>query len=196
MKNKTMEITKKNKKVFLVLVPHRDVRSLLQKNSEEMIKAGLTGVYRFPHVAPLAELSKELSSDELKHTAQSLRDITKGEKMRIGETAAIAFPSNNMNMKLHGSRLDLIFPDSIFGDGIQKIKKTFSLLLIGSWLVPKTNERLLRTAPPPETALQDAHSNLSFRAAAIANMYWQPFQTEDDIGFKWKIGKLAWLPSR
>ena len=172
-----------------MLAPHRDIRSLLRKNCDEIIKAGLTGVYSFPQVAPIAELSEELNSDELKYAARSLREITRGEKTRIGEKAAIAFPEDDKNMNLLGLQLDLIFPDSVFGDGIQKIKKTFSPLLIGSWLMPKTNEQLLRASASPR-------ENLSFRAAAIANMYWQPFQIGDDIGFKWKIGKLAWLPNK
>jgi len=191
-------VTGKNKRIcfkFLALVPHRDVRSLLQKHGVFLIKEGLTGVYQFPWAAPIAELSEDFSSDELKFTARALRDFTGGEKFQTVETAAAAaFPSDKEKMILSGQRLDLKIPDSVFGEGIQKIKKIITPLLIGSWLIPESNEHQL--CAPLTGGLFSLYEKISFRAAALANMYWKPFKTGDETGYRWKIGKLSWLPNR
>ena len=184
---------------FLVLVPHRDVRSLLRKHGELLIKEGITGVYQFPWAAPIAELSEDFTADELKHTAQSLRNLTSGEKFTVTEADTAAFPPYKDKMLLSGQKLDLNLPESVFAKGIPKIKKLITPLLIGSWLLPESNEQhplspeylrkeLSIPPAPPE--------KLSFRAAAVANMHWKPFKTEDETGYRWKIGKLIWLPKK
>ena len=190
-----IEAEKQNEKVFLALVPHRDVRSLLRKNCEEMIKAGLTGVYGFPWVAPIAELSEEFSRDELKFAAHSLRAVTGGEKIRTGESAKVFFPAAEENMILWGRKLELDISDNISADGIQKVKKLFSPVVIGYWVLNTVNEQQLCAENfAAGNASASMRENLSFRAAAAANMYWRPFRAGEEICFKWKIGKLAWLP--
>jgi len=205
MKNETMKAKKQNKKVFLVLVPHRDVRSILQKYCDETVKAGLTGVYSFPCVAPIAELSEEFTGDELKIAARSLRAATGGEKMYIGEDTNVSFPIVEENMTLLGRNLDLNISPNIFGEEIKKVKKLFSPLIIGSWLIPKANEQQLGAENfaaksagnfAAKNASAPLREKLSFRAAATANMYWRPFQAGDEICYKWKIGKLTWLPNK
>ena len=197
MKNETMKAKKQNKKVFLVLVPHRDVRSILQKNCDETVKAGLTGMYSFPCVAPIAELSEEFNADELKIAARSLRAATGGEKINIGDKARISFPDVKENMALCGQNLDLNISPNIFGEGIKKVKNIFSPLIIGYWLMPEVSEQ-----QPGEWSFVARSASalmlekLSFRAAAAAIMYWRPFQAGDEICYKWKIGKLTWLPNK
>jgi len=179
---------------FLVLVPHRDARALIRKHCELLIKEGVTGVYLFPWVAPIAELSEEFSSDELKYAAHSLRDFTGTEKFPINETASAAFPSGEEKMILFGQRFDLKIPDSIFGEGNKKIKKLFAPLVIGSLLMPKANEQRLCAANQRiEAPLRE---KISFRSAALANMYWKPIKSENEYVYRWKIGKLSWLPNR
>jgi len=179
---------------FLVLVPHNDTRSLLRKQSDLLIKEGLTNVYPFPWAAPIAELSEYFSADELKFTARSLREFTGKEKFSFAEAGAITFPSEEEKMLLFGNQLKLNIPDSAYGEGRKKIKSIFSSLAVGSWLIPEANEQQLRAMSQKYDALP--REKLSFRTSAIANMYWKPFQTGDGIGFKWKIGKLSWLPNK
>jgi len=178
--------TAKSRQNFLVLVPHRDTRGILHKEN-------ISGAYTFPLVAPLASLSEPLSADELKHTARSLREITSGEKFNAADYSYTVFPSSSDNMKLFGPKLDLILPPCAFGTATEKIESIFSPIVIGAYLVPKTYEQQLRAFVP---LCEIPLSNFSFRAAAIANMYWQPAQLNNEKGFKWKIGKLVWLPKK
>ena len=179
---------------FLVLVPHRDTRSLLRKHGELLIKDGLTGVYLFPYAAPIAELSEMFNADELKYTAQSLRNITNGEKFSVTETETAPFPSEKEKMILLGHGLDLKITEKVFGEGIKKIKNTFTPLMIGSWLIPESDKQQIRASQTEDSI--SLCEKLSFRAAAVANMYWKPFKNGDEVGYKWKIGKLPWLPNK
>jgi len=172
------------KTIFLVLVPHRDARVELQKYSDNLIKNGLTGVYPFPWVTPLASLCAPLTPDELKHITRSLRDSTGAQKMTTAETSNAVFPSGAEEMSLFGHRLDLKIPDNLFDDSSKKLTSIFSPLIIGSFLIPKNNEKPISV--PCE--------KITFRAAAVANMYWQPLSSSGESSYKWKIGKLSWLP--
>lgn len=165
--------------MFLVLVPHRDARLMMRKYSDALFKAGFSGAYCFPWVTPLAAASRPLTADELKNCARALRDasLASGGKITAGEISAVSFHGE----ALFGPRLD-ISPNAF---DCKKIASIFSPLVIGACLMPDAT-----TLPPPP--------KLSFRAAAVANMQWRPVQTENDsrvIGYKWKIGKLCWLPA-
>lgn len=175
----------KTDKTFLVLVPHRDIRVILQKQSESLIKNGLTGVYSFPHIAVLASLSQPLNAEDLKRIACSLREAAGTEKISIKKTANFPFPAGAEEMHLFGYKLDFNIPPVLY-NGIKEVKEIFPPL-IGSFLVPDAHrEKLCAFAPECE--------NLEFRAAAVANMYWKPVQTKKETVFKWKIDKLFWLP--
>jgi len=190
-----MKAVKQNKSKFLVLVPHGEVRSVLRKYNDFMIQAGTAGGYGFPLAAPIAEISRDFSADELKLFAHVLRKELGKEKITADETAIVPIPIIGDNYEkfdnaLFGSRLNLNISDKIFGDGIQKVKNIFSPIVIGTFLIPaKTCESVcaFEQIQPPR---------LSFRAAAVANMYWQPVKIKGEIGYKWKIGKLVWLPNR
>ena len=172
--------TKKDRQTYLVFVPHRDFRAVIQKNINSQIEAGLKGVYLFPAAAPLARLSKALSSDELKQLAKSLRQSIGKNKLIIRETAVTEF---DQDMRLFGPRLEL------------PCKETESIpykeFVIGTYLMPKNAQ-----SPPLLSCFlkNTEESLLSFRAAAIANMSWQQVKKNDEVYFKWKIGKLCWLP--
>ncbi|MDR0320181.1 MAG: hypothetical protein LBI28_01625 [Treponema sp.] len=180
--------TTKNRKIFLVLVPHRDIRLKLKEYSEKLLKAGLTGVYNFPWVAPLAELSHPLKIDELKNFSKSLRETAK-DKMSASSIARTQFLTDD-NMTLLGSRIDLSVTAAAFKTAEPKIKNIILPTVIGSFLLPadlyKEREQLLSSLPPCE--------EISFRAAAVANMYWRPFQSGGKTAYKWRIGRLCWLP--
>ncbi|MCL2442337.1 MAG: hypothetical protein FWD13_02600 [Treponema sp.] len=201
--------TIKNRHVFLVLVPHRDIRVELRKHSDLLIKNGLTGVYSFPWVVPLAVLSRPLNTNELKHTAYTLRQITGKNKITSIESSVTIFPAGTEDMELYGSKLDLNIPANTFSDASQKITSFLLPPVLGSFLIiPSFNNqnkkaelheqsKVFARKPPCPSVSSVVKNNLqlSFRAAAVANMYWQPFQTDGETGFKWEIGKLSWLPS-
>ena len=183
-----MEAENRTAQKFLVLVPHKDVRSLLRKSREEQLKNGLTGVYSFPLASPVAEVSEEFTAEELKYAARSLREITGGETIKAAEETSVEFLSGKENPALWGLRLNINLPDKIFGEYSKKIKKIFTPLVIGSLLIPENIKQQFCAFTSQEA--------LSFRAAAVANMSWKPFHTEGGIAYKWKIGKLAWLPKK
>jgi ribosomal protein S27AE len=200
MKTKKKSQECQNCSLFLVLVPHRDTRVELGKYFETRVKAGLCGVYPFPFAAPLASLSKPLTADELKQIAHSLRQAAGESKFICAETSSTSFQIDS-GMILFGPKI-LINTDFLSQKHIKtsKIKSFFSTLIIGTWLkllqgsASKENKQLLCE---PDAANQKGDAplqNLAFRAAAVANMYWQPFSEDGEVAFKWKIGKLLWLP--
>jgi len=172
------------KQTFLVLVPHKDVRGELRKYGDLMLKAGLTDIYSFPYIAPLASLSRALNTEELKQIAHSLRKNIGSDKILAEGDAVAAFPCDEKELSLNGPRLNIAIPQNVFEGGIKKINALFSPLVIGCFLT-KENKKL---------SLEIPHEKLTFRAAAIANMYWQPIRLDGEICYKWKIGKLCWLP--
>jgi len=175
---------RRHKQTFLVLVPHRDVRGELRKYGELMLKAGLTDVYSFPYIAPLASLSRALNAGELKQIAHSLRKNIGSEKISAESDAAAAFPCREKDLTLNGPCLNIVIPKNVFEGGIKKINAIFSPLVIGCFLM--NNNKKTASVIPRE--------KLSFRAAAVANMYWRPLRLDGEICYKWKIGKLCWLP--
>jgi len=182
---------------ILAVVPHRDARGVLRKHSEKLMGEGITGVYCFPWAAPIARLSKPLTPDELKQCARILREATGANngKFSAGEAASCPFPArkNAASSVLFGPRLDLEIPAGIFCNVTQKIKSLFSPLIIGAFLMPKDHEAQFRDS-------MSLREKLEFRAAAVANMSWQPVQIDTDdggeIAYKWKIEKLRWLPGK
>jgi len=153
------------------------MRLVLRKYSDALFKAGYSGAYHFPWVAPLAVLSRPLNNDELKLFAFSLGEAAGSGKINAGEGAWTAFPPDSGQV-LFGPRLDLAIPPD--APGVQKAVGFFSPPVIGACLMPAAVDIV---SPPPR---------LSFRAAAVANMFWQPL---DAAGYRWKIGNLRWLPA-
>jgi len=181
--------TVKNRQKFLVLVPHKDIRGILHKEC-------ISGTYTFPLVAPLASLSKPLSADELKNMARSLREANGMDKFDLTDLTSAAFPTGDDEMELYGPCLKINIPE-ITGSAVQKIINKFSPVIIGACLIPKDNKEQVRFGSCGMCgSWLNSSSELSFRAAAVANMYWQPAQLNNEKGFKWKIDKLFWLPKK
>jgi hypothetical protein len=116
-----------------------------------------------------------LIQDELKKIARSLRDNTNqctiGGKFSAAHGCAIPLPALGKDTALFGPRLNIEYPSG------------FSPALIGTCLL--SGEDFSKIPNPPQ---------VSFRAAAVANMYFRPLSIENGTGYEWKIGKLAWLP--
>ena len=181
--------TKKKKEIFLVLVPHSEIRAALQKKTDSLVNAGLKDVYLFPPAVPLAKLSKALNTDELKQTANKLRLTIGSEKFYLREESIIDF---YQNMNLSGPRLEQEIHEKYIECFKEKIISVFNRLVIGMFLLheKKTPSLLYNFFNDNEI------SSLSFRACAVANMFWQPVKKDDEIFFKWKIDKLHWLPKK
>jgi len=172
---------KKHKNIFLALVPHRDTRLVLRKYSADLFKAGFAGAYHFPWVAPLASLSRALDDAELKHCARALREAV-GGKIYAEKAAFCAFKED----VLFGPRIDISGLSDILKEAAEKVTEIFPQPVIGSCLLPLSDtENAVLPAPP----------QLSFRAAAAANMYWKRSDEDGAFCVKWKIGKLCWLPA-
>jgi len=175
--------TEKLKQLFLILVPHRDTRLVLRSYSSALLKVGVTGAYNFPRVLPLAELSRPLNPQELKNIAHTFRKSAINVKFRAEGAYTMPFPAEEKNSFLLGPRLDFTIPPDLL-NGIDIIKP-FSQAIIGACLLPE--EQNTNTLPCPPA--------LSFSAAAVANMFWQPVKLPAP-GYKWEIGKLIWLPKK
>ena len=185
--------TKKNEtQTFLVLVPHRDARIELQKQSESLFKNGLVNVYPFPHAAPLASLSKPFNADELKHFARVLRETAGKEKFRAVETSFISISLNNENMTLFGHNINIDISLNLFAGSSEKINNLFTSAVIGSFMFPDTVRQI--QDDPRQKKYPSMLVPVKFRAAAAANMFWKAVRINDEICYKWKIGKLFWLP--
>ena len=215
-----METHRKRTQTLLVLVPHRDVRQEMRKYSESLFMAGFAGAYLFPWAAPLAVLSRPLNADELKHCARAVREasLSAGDgRINAAEIDITAFPgcrNGESRSALLGLRLDPFLTGDVIGKKLlegshtegaevrssrRRIKKLemmfFSPLIIGACLLPSAEFDKAALPPAPQ---------LSFRAAAAANMIWRPMEAvvplqgaggADSGGFgcKWKIGKPCWL---
>jgi len=186
-----METDKKLTYKFLVLVPHRDIRVELLKNSDSALKAALKtqleGTYTFPRVTPLASLSQALKDGELKQIARSLRKKIGKNKIFLYEDTVIPFPCDQNNLVLSGPRLDIEKIEDFFKNISKKVNYFFPSFVIGCFLKSKNNTNLNVSCETPR-------KKSGFRAAAVANMYWKTLQIDGEICYKWKIGKLFWLP--
>jgi len=185
--------TGKHEQVFLVLVPHRDVRAILGKYSVDMIKNGFKGGCLFPRIAPLAALSQPFAKDELKQCARAVREtivsVNNGEsKILTKKASTIVFPADECKTVLFGPQIEFALSQNLLCENsVKKISKFFPMPVIGIFLI-NSNETEITPFPP--------HQELSFRAAAVANMRYQQINAGKmkAYGFKWKIGELSWLP--
>jgi hypothetical protein len=191
-----MKTGNQNVQIFLVLVPHRDVRVKLRKYGNLLIEKGLTGVYNFPYAAPLASLSQELQIGELKQIAHSLREAAGNSKIFTEEIDVTAFPNNKIDLTLVGPRLNISIPRNVFISGEKKIDSLFSSIIAGCFLIPELISDFREDNKKFNILHVTPCESLSFRAAAIANMYWRSLQINGEIYYKWKISKLCWLPKQ
>jgi len=175
-----------SKQLFLILVPHRDTRLVLRDYSAALLNEGLSGAYSFPWAAPLAVLSRPLNTQELKNIAHTFRKNAIDGKFNAEGAYSVPFPTGEKNSFLFGPRVDISIPPDLL-NGVGSI---ISPVVIGACLLSGgQNENDLPC--PPE---------LSFSAAALANMIWRPVNLtaknaqKNAFGYKWKMGKLLWLP--
>jgi hypothetical protein len=150
-------------------------------------------------------LSRPLATDELKKIAYMLRELTLAEgrdgKLRLGPAEALpmgglafgsglAFGGLPPGFAIYGPALDITLSGECFSPGA-KIIEVFPRPLLGC-AVLNAGEDCPAGAPPPP--------DISFRAAAVANMAYRPLSAGEHSGesgysFSWKIGELHWLPA-
>jgi hypothetical protein len=172
---------------LLALVPHRDARRLLRDWSVSLFSAGLPGAWSFPWVMPIAALNRPLSNAELKSRVLTLRQTIEhsGGKIITGPSSVTAISDN---VSVFGPTVNIALSESFFDFDDNAVIQRVLPLVIGAALcedgyAPNVN------CPAP---------NLSFRAAALANMVFRSLPSRNgecnDFSFEWEIGKLCWLP--
>jgi len=199
---------------FLVLVPHPEIRQKIRAWSERLYSAGLWGAWSFPHAAPLALLSRALNPAELKRCASLLRTENPGSGNSTGNctirSLAPARSALNGDVDIFGLELDIHTERLEQSLAVGKILRRLSPPVLGAALVPKTCDE----CPPSPTFTAQAHTGahrndvspmvehprLVFSAAALANMSFEPLPSSSphagrNYSFRWKIGRLYWLPS-
>ena len=185
---------------FIVLVPHRDSRLLLEDYRRKLFAAGFNGAYAFPTVAPLALVKKPFEKDELKALAKEIRQISllNDGKISTGELSSLQAEIFN-GASFFGPLLDLPSLDKIPWDIIpgfinDKVLFTFPGVVlcaaalnvrdvcVGSWL--ENVKSLLPDFQP-----------FSFRAAMVTNLIIRPLKTgAEPFSFKWRLEEGCWLP--
>jgi len=171
---------KKLKDFYLVLVPHRDVRLVLRNYSVSLFKAGFSGAFSFPWAAPLAAVSRALNDAELKNCSRFLREAL-GNRICAARAGTCSFE----DAVLFGPRIKIDSLPGIPKDAAGKVTEIFPQFVIGTCLLPASDAKNAALPAPPE---------LSFRAAAVANLYWRRTDEGGALSVKWKIGNLRWLP--
>ena len=171
---------KKHTDIFLVLVPHRDVRLVLRNYSVSLFRAGVSGAFCFPWSAPLAAVSRALDDAELKNCARVLRKAL-GSKISASQPRTCAFG----NEALFGPRIEINSLPDVLKDAAGKVTEIFPQPVIGACLLSASETESAILPPPPE---------LSFSAAAVSNLYLRRTDEGGALNVRWKIGKLCWLP--
>jgi hypothetical protein len=179
---------------LLVLVPHRDARLPLRAWSASLFSAAVPGAWSFPWVAPLAQLSRPLSGDELKRLAHALRLHINGDggKFIASSPSFSALPAaicGGKKASVFGPSLATDLTDDFFSPIADAVKSRILPLVVGSALARPEDELALANPTP-------APLPISFRAAALANMSYGPLDDggSNDYSFEWVIGALHWLP--
>jgi len=170
---------------LLALVPHRDIRKTLRAWSASLFSGGMSGAWSFPWVMPIAALNRPLSGEELKNRALILRRTIglSGGKCTTGPSAIAALSDN---VSAFGPTVNIVLSDSFFAFEDNAVERRISPFVIGAALCQA--EAAPDVNPP----------HLSFRAAALANIYFRPLLSHNgaynEFSFEWEIGKLHWLP--
>ena len=195
-------------KNLLVLVPHPEIRHRLRAFSAELFSAGLSGAWSFPHVAPLALLSRPLSAPELKQFSKIISaddcnptdslELKRGKRVFAEKnlcSSAAFYSSQTASLDIYGPELNIIIPDSAISAIGHSALHWFNPMVIGAALIDNTNHAVgfiteaAHKIPAPECA---------FTTAALANMRYTILESEAGNSGSfcaWEIGDLHWLPA-
>jgi hypothetical protein len=183
---------------LLVLVPHRDARLPLRAWSASLFATGYPGAWSFPWLAPLTLLKRPLSAEELKRLAHALRWQlnSEGGKFIAKPPSMCALPAEFPEGRaafVYGPTLDTVLGDDFFEPVADAVSSRISPLILGTALIQEAEKGPVPINPassPPQ---------ISFRAAALANMSYVPLKSggvQSGYSFEWKLGPLHWLPKK
>ena len=174
---------------FIILFPARDTEKILDEYRAALFAKGFYGAYSFPPAAPLAEVSRHFSRDELKELAVNIRKLTIAHDGKIS-SALIGANTGFGELSFFGPELDLPAAEKIYPE-------TAKCKIIRSLFPPVLCAALVH---PGEKPFPNEGPLFSFRAAALANMAIRPLPGGDKgeatvYSFEWKTGEPAWLPA-
>jgi hypothetical protein len=168
---------------FIILIPHRDGCRILEEYRRKLFASGFAGAFSFPIAAPLAQVSRPFSREELKALAGEMRELTltKGREGKF--RAAGAASSSAGGLRFFGPRLEP-WDERLPSLGGSKALCRFPALCLCAALLG------------PADVPVEAGPELSFRAAMAANLSIRPLdQGERGYSFAWNIGQPVWLPA-
>ena len=167
---------------YIILVPHRETVQHLDEYRQKLFSGGVPGAFSFPAAAPLAEISRSLSRDELTELAKNIRCLTEKTDGKILCGSAVSKPPQT---SFFGPLLKLSFDEETFPlTAREKISRILTPPVLCAAIVHGTSvpNALLETAPA-----------LSFRAAFLANLAIRPLES-NEYSTEWKISIPTWLP--
>ena len=201
---------------FIILIPHRDAVKIFNEYRQELFRGGVNGALAFPSAAPLAQVSRPFSREELKKTAQKLKELASntGDAAAAGSAAAKNTVTKNRGIIPSGAECTLVNSRQIcfYGPALKlPIDKTLFPESTWSRIIQLFSPPVLCAAiiDPKEKRQGDLCPVLSFRAAALANLVIRPLINYDpareikpgekqdiyrDLSYEWKISPLVWLP--
>jgi len=178
---------------FITLIPGRDTEKLLDEYRAVLFAGGFYGAYSFPPAAPLAELSRPFSRDELKELAGRIRNLTMAHDGKI-TSAENCTSAGFGKLSFFGPRLNLLADhlaiEEILSETAKgKIARSFFPTVLCAALTDSAGTDLKAEKCPA----------LSFRAAAIANLALRSLNSSNrealPYSFEWDTGPLVWLPA-
>jgi hypothetical protein len=165
---------------LVVLIPHMEIRALIEAQRLAFFARGVLGAFSFPPFAPLAELRRPLSFAELKHAARSLRLKTAAN----GKSPPLR-PLAPRFLELPG--LGVIYGHALSAPPVTLPQDAVKLVFSGTALAAAfIEDGLSRAFSPPRFSLPP------FTSAALANMVIRSFSS--GAFFEWATGRPAWLP--
>ena len=185
---------------FIVLLPHRDSRLVLDDFRQRFFAAGFNGAYAFPPVAPLARVSQAYNGEELKALAQGLRRLSL-LKDRKFTASQLSCPQAGImeGTDFFGPLLDLPPLDGILVS--DKVLFTFPRTVLCAALLGQVDGELLTLKLISNTKRSFVQAPdfqpFSFRAAMVTNLAIRPLKRgAAPYSFEWRLGPGCWLPKQ
>jgi hypothetical protein len=178
---------------FIILIPHKDSRKLLDEYRARLFSRGFTGAYSFPAAAPLAELSRPFDREELRELASNIRNLTREKDGRISSAGTAMISGSEAGaFSFFGLYVDLSIGEADFPETAKsKILHTYFSPVLCAALVNSETNQFFEDSSFKETPA------LSFRAASLANLAIRPIKEgEPSYSFEWKMSPAVWLPSQ
>jgi hypothetical protein len=168
----------------------------MEEYRRKLFSTGMAGAYSFPAAAPLAEVSRPYSEDELKALARDLREISvldgRDGKFHTAGTGRVPWDHAG-GPDIFGLRLELTAGErpsgaALLAASLQSLRNAKVALVFPECILcaglSGSGDRGLPEAPC-----------FSFRAAKLANLAIRRLESgEGGYSFEWKIGTPVWLP--